>query len=586
MLRLFPFKLTRKTQKFLRDAIYILLFAVLYYVISGLSVLLGSTTGEVTAIWPVAGLSFAVLFIWGYRFLISILLGELNLLFLEPIKHEQLWIATGNVISLFLAVWFINRYAKNKDLFGHTGNVIYFLFFAVLLSSLISASVGTASLYAYDIIDAGSLLGNWWTWWLADIVGVLVVAPLIVTWHQEWHIHWNRAQLIEAISLFLSLSLTAWLIFGQPLSESVRAYPMAFLMMPFIIWAIFRFGQRETMMVIFMLSIIAIFGTIMRVGPFVLPSVYQSLLLLQAFIGVICLTTLFLMALISERTKLEASMSRFVPHEFLSFLNKKSIVDVNLGDHTEREMSVLFSDIRGFTSLSEAMTPQQNFNFINAYLSRMEPIISEHRGFIDKYIGDAIMALFPKNVDHAVQAAIGMLQALNDYNETRGRPGRPKLRIGIGIHTGLLMLGTVGGQSRMDGTVISDAVNLASRTESLTKTYGVCLLITEQTYQKLENPKNYKIRLLDRVIVKGKTNLVTLYEIYDADLPLMIELKNKTLTQFEQACLSYHQANISVAKQLFENVLLINPQDDAATVYLERCHAHLRNPCSNNPTTS
>ncbi|EIJ43105.1 family 3 adenylate cyclase [Beggiatoa alba B18LD] len=576
-------KLSRKNRNRLLEIGNILSFAVVYYLISELSIILGSTTGDVTAIWPVAGLGFAVMFIWGYRFLISVWLGELNLLFLESFSHEQLWIATGNAVALFIAVWFIKRYAKNADLFGYTKNVIFFIFFAVLLSSMISASVGNTALYFYGIIEASSLLNNWWTWWLADIVGVLVVAPLIITWHQEWHIHWTRSQLFEAISLFFSLGITAWLIFGQPLSEGIRAYPMAFLMMPFIIWSIFRFGQRETMTVIFLLSVIAIFGTIMRVGPFVLPSLYQSLLLLQAFIGVICLTTLFLMALISERTKLEASMSRFVPHEFLSFLNKTSIIDVNLGDHTEREMSVLFSDIRGFTSLSEAMTPQQNFNFINAYLSRMEPIISEHQGFIDKYIGDAIMALFPKNADQALQAAIEMLQTLNQYNETRGRPGRPKLRIGIGIHTGLLMLGTVGGQSRMDGTVISDAVNLASRTESLTKTYGVCLLITEQTYQKLKDPTQYKIRLLDRVIVKGKTNLVTLYEVYDADLPPLIALKNQTLSQFEQACLSYHQTNFLLAQQLFEMVLSINEQDDAAKVYLDRCHNHLRNPCANNP---
>ncbi|MCK5877947.1 MAG: response regulator, partial [Candidatus Marithrix sp.] len=154
---------------------------------------------------------------------------------------------------------------------------------------------------------------------------------------------------------------------------------------------------------------------------------------------------------------LNAAYSRFVPHEFLKFLNKESIVDIRLGDHVEQEMTVLFADIRDFTSLSESMTPQQNFNLINSYLRRMEPVIRQHHGFIDKYIGDSIMALFPK-ADEAVQAGINMLHILREYNVTRGQPQRPKLNIGVGIHTGKLMLGTIGGEHRMDSTVIADAV--------------------------------------------------------------------------------------------------------------------------------
>lgn len=142
-------------------------------------------------------------------------------------------------------------------------------------------------------------------------------------------------------------------------------------------------------------------------------------------------------------------------------------------------MSVLFANIRSFTSLSEKMTPADNFKFINAYLSRMQPVINQHHGFIDKYIGDAIMALFSGDADNAVQAGIAMLQKLAEYNQSRQRSGYVPIQIGIGINTGLLMLGTVGGEERMDGTVISDAVNRASRIEGMTKMYGATLLITE-----------------------------------------------------------------------------------------------------------
>ena len=163
-------------------------------------------------------------------------------------------------------------------------------------------------------------------------------------------------------------------------------------------------------------------------------------------------------------------------------------------------MSILFSDIRSFTQMSEQMTPEDNFKFINAYLSRMEPAITENRGFIDKYIGDAIMALFGGSADDAVKAGISMLQRLTEYNLTRQRPERPPISIGIGINTGDLMLGIVGGQHRMDSTVISDAVNLGSRLEELSKRYGIPLLISEHTFLRLEDPNVYCFRVIDKVL--------------------------------------------------------------------------------------
>ncbi len=169
---------------------------------------------------------------------------------------------------------------------------------------------------------------------------------------------------------------------------------------------------------------------------------------------------------------------------------------------------MLFSDIRDFTTLSESMTQEDNFKFINSYLSRMEPLIVENRGFIDKYIGDAIMALFSGGADDAVKAGIAMLHLLAEYNRHRLKSGYIPIMIGIGINTGSLMLGTVGGHNRMDSTVISDAVNLASRIEGLTKNYGVSLLITHETFLRLTNPADYAFRLIGRVKVKGKSDMV------------------------------------------------------------------------------
>ena len=271
-------------------------------------------------------------------------------------------------------------------------------------------------------------------------------------------------------------------------------------------------------------------------------------------------------------SNLNVAYGRFVPHEFLQLLNKESIIDVELGDQVNREMSILFSDIRDFTTLSESMTPEDNFKFINAYLSRMESSVVANRGFIDKYIGDAIMALFSGNADDAVNAGIAMLTNLAEYNQIRAQSGDTPIKIGIGINTGSLMLGTVGGRNRMDGTVISDAVNLASRLESLTKEYKVSLLISHQTLARLDNPTEYSIRFIEQVKVKGKSKAVGVFEVFDGDEPQIKEGKLATKGIFEEGLFFYHQQCFSEAQQRFADVLRLNPADKVAQIYLERCH--------------
>ncbi|MBE9040138.1 response regulator, partial [Oscillatoriales cyanobacterium LEGE 11467] len=266
---------------------------------------------------------------------------------------------------------------------------------------------------------------------------------------------------------------------------------------------------------------------------------------------------------------LTAAYSSFVPHEFLKCLNKESILDISLGNQVKQEMSILFSDIRSFTTLSESMTPEDNFKFINAYLSRMEPAILEHRGFIDKYIGDAIMALFRGSADDAVAAGVSMLHRLHEYNRERIEAGYVPIQNGIGINTGDVMLGTVGSHNRMDGTVIGDVVNLASRIEGLTKKYGASLLISDCTFFALTNYDRYYFRIIDRVQVKGKATMVSVFEVFNADSPELREGKFATKTIFEQAIVLYKLGNFEAARDLFSQCLAANPGDTAAKTYLE-----------------
>lgn len=215
---------------------------------------------------------------------------------------------------------------------------------------------------------------------------------------------------------------------------------------------------------------------------------------------------------IVDLRRTNAAIERFVPQAFLSIVGKPSIVEVELGDNKRQVMTILFSDLRNFTALSEAMTPDENFAFINAYLERMGPVIRAHRGYIDKYIGDAIMALF-RTADDALRAGLEMLAVLESFNEERLAAGREPIAIGIGLNSGSLMIGTIGEKHRMDGTVISDAVNLASRIEGLTKDYDVELLISQDTFDALADPAAYDIRPVDNVVVKGKTRPVAIYDV-------------------------------------------------------------------------
>jgi class 3 adenylate cyclase len=274
-------------------------------------------------------------------------------------------------------------------------------------------------------------------------------------------------------------------------------------------------------------------------------------------------------------SQMNEAYSRFVPNQFLEFLGKENFVDIQLGDQVQKEMSVLFSDIRGFTELSEDMTPKETFDFINHYLGYMEPVIRENNGFIDKFIGDSIMALFYVKVDDAIDAAIQMRSTLEKFNLDRIDQGKPTIDSGIGIHTGNLMLGVVGGEGRMDGTVISDAVNLASRLEGLTKIYRTSIIISEDTLIKLENPSKYNFRFLDIARVKGKKEAVYVFEVLDGEPEEVKNLKIETKGLFGKGIDLYKNKKFEEALEVFSQVVKINQLDSVAAFYINRCKRNI-----------
>ena len=271
------------------------------------------------------------------------------------------------------------------------------------------------------------------------------------------------------------------------------------------------------------------------------------------------------------------SLERFVPSAFLKLLSKENISEVSLGNNIEKQMSIMFSDIRSFTSISEKLKPQEAFEFINEYLKKMGPVIRKHHGFIDKYIGDGIMALFPENPEDAVNASIEMMEQLIAFNKENELKNLPQIDIGVGIHTGMCMLGTVGEYKRMDTTVISDAVNLAARIESLTKTYKTPILISEETFNGLSKNKNIRVRYIGIATVIGKSISTKLYEVL-----VRHEYNDEELSTFDEGIRKYYQKDFEGAKESFKKLLGKHRLDGVLQYYLNRIDKYLQEGLTDN----
>lgn len=275
---------------------------------------------------------------------------------------------------------------------------------------------------------------------------------------------------------------------------------------------------------------------------------------------------------LAEQTAATRANSRFVPQEFLQGLGRSSITDVAPGDAVQREMTVLFADIRGFTAIAEDMTPEQTIRFINQYVEHLQPEISREGGFVDSYSGDGILALFDGSAERGVRAAIGMLRALRRFNIARARDGYPSIQIGIGLNSGLLTMGTIGGSERLQCTVIGDTVNLASRVEGLTKRFQVSLLMTENTRSRLPAPDRYPSRLVASVRVAGRERPVQLYEVLDferndrAYAPTL-----EMLPVFNEAASLFFERRFEEAKDRFGRYLRVRPSDRVALDFIQRC---------------
>ncbi|MDQ3031765.1 MAG: AAA family ATPase [Myxococcota bacterium] len=274
---------------------------------------------------------------------------------------------------------------------------------------------------------------------------------------------------------------------------------------------------------------------------------------------------------LERQVELTSAYSRFTPRAFLDFLGKESILEVKLGDQRHGDMSVVFLDIRSYTSLSEKMSPDDNFRFINGFLRRMTPSIAAHEGVVNSFMGDGVMAFFPRRAEDALAACVEMQRAVSAYNDERRAKGREPIAVGMGVHTGPLMIGVIGDRDRMDTALVSDTVNTAARMEGLTKEFSVAIVASESTVSRIEDAQRYGLRRVGDVRVKGKSHVYRVYECFDGETDESASSKRRTAADFGRGLEAWKAAEFAIASSAFERVLAAHPADRTARRYLERC---------------
>jgi adenylate cyclase len=320
------------------------------------------------------------------------------------------------------------------------------------------------------------------------------------------------------------------------------------------------------------LVIVELFAFVLYILPkyeIIFPIVSVMLLTLLSYI----LTSLYIYLIREKKSRrLKFAFGTYVSPDVVEQIARDSS-SLQLGGE-KKELTVLFSDIRGFTSYSEKLDPQEIVAMLNDYLSRMSEAILAHKGTIDKFIGDAIMAIFGAPIyqkDHAkraCQVALEMNRVLEEFNNARADRGDEKIQIGIGINTGEMTVGNIGSQKRFDYTVIGDAVNLGSRLESLTKFFGVSVLVSETT-KEAAGENSFLFRQLPSVVVKGKEKPVLIYELIDSYSKL--SEYSEYLQLWTEALAAYNNKEFEQSKSLFSACALLRTNDLVADYYIRMC---------------
>jgi diguanylate cyclase (GGDEF)-like protein len=332
----------------------------IYFTAAKLGLSLAFVNPSATAVWPPTGIALAAFLIFGSRVWPAIFAGAFlaNLTTAGSVA-TSIGIAVGNTLEGLFGAYLVQRFAAGRQAFARPRNAFRFAVLAAGVSTTASATIGLVSLCLGGFApwsDSGRI---WLTWWLGDAAGALVVAPVVLLWTENPRVQWTRRQALEAAALLACLVLVALAVFGGVFPTQAKNYPLEFLTIPLLLWAAFRFGARETATAILMISVVAIDGTLRGVGPFARATRNESLLLLQAFIGIIAVTKLIVASVVAERRRMEGHLRDLAVRDALTGLaNYRHLMvaleaEIRRSQRTQRAFAVLLLDVDGLKRIND-----------------------------------------------------------------------------------------------------------------------------------------------------------------------------------------------------------------------------------------
>lgn len=332
----------------------------IYFVAGKLGLRLAFVNASATAVWPATGIALAACLLFGLWVWPGILLGAflVNLTTTGSVA-TSIGIGVGNTLEAIAGAYLIDRFAGGRGALDHARDVVKFAVFGAMLSTAISATCGVTALALSGLAGWSEYGSIWLTWWLGDAAGALIVAPLVLLWSARPRAPRRLRELLEAAVLLVSLAFAGLLVFGGYFPSRVKTYPLEFLCIPFLLWAAIRFARREAASAVLLLSGIAVWGTLRGFGPFARESQNESLLLLQAFMGVVSVMTLTLAAEVSERRQVEEQLRRLAVSDPLTGIaNYRQLIavlewEIRRSEQTGTSFAVVFLDVDGLKKIND-----------------------------------------------------------------------------------------------------------------------------------------------------------------------------------------------------------------------------------------
>ncbi len=395
--------------RFIKDLPLLAALTAVYFLAAKLGLKLAFVHASATAVWPCTGIALAAFLILGYRMWPAILAGALLVnLTTAGSAVTSVGIAIGNTLEGVAGCYLVSRFAGGRRAFERAQDVFKFAFFAAMVSTTISATMGVTTLALSGFAEWTKYGTIWSTWWLGDGVGAVAITPLVLLWWENPRLGWTRRQTIEVALLFLGLCSTAWVVFGGRFHSALKNYPFEYLCIPFLIWAAFRFGRRKAATAVCALAVIATWGTLRGFGPFARESHNTSLLLLQTFMGIMAIMSVALAAEVTEHKRAEEHVRRLATSDPLTGLaNYRRLLDaldleIKRYGRTGRPFAVLLLDMDGLKKINDAHGHLAG----SRALCRLASILRMHSREIDtaaRYGGDEFVLVLPETESEAAR---------------------------------------------------------------------------------------------------------------------------------------------------------------------------------------